>query len=363
MRRTLGFCKVEEEVKGLPASPEHPLRQGYTRLESGDLRGAQEAFNLHLLQKRGSAAEDSLAYLGLGRSYRREEKPAHAVVALGRSLQLREDPRVRIEYAQALFEIGLFERSLAAWKRLRRSKEVAPARWQFEVARCLDHLGRKDKAMEAYEEAISLDPDSLFASTAQSRVTELVPAILDPISQADQEVVAAERAKGLSLLARATLDLGDQKEAERLFKEVFESGSGSADALVAFGRFRAEAGDGAGAEAAYRKALEADPQYGAANLELARMVLSAPEGLQEGFRLLMKARDAGGEEGYRAAARMVRLYREVGQAEDARFLLEELEAAEEAPPDLRDWAREELGRGQGASLVPGHLAESTVGGG
>lgn len=349
MRRNSGFCQVEEGVEGLPGNPDHPLRQGFARLEGGNLRGAREAFELHLLQRQGSALEDSLANLGLGRTFRREEQPARAVVAFERALKLREDPRIRVEFAESLFEIELYERSLQAWRKLRRVKGMEPARLRYEEARCLDRLGRQEEAMEAYEEAISLDPSSLFAGSARSRVEELVPGILDPLANPGTPAPAGS-GRGLSLLAEAYLAMGNPEEAQKLFQEVTETGSGSPDAMVAYGRFRLDAGDLEGAEAAFRRALEVHPQHGPANLELARMVLASEDGLQEGFRLLMRARDAGGEEGFRATARMVKLYRTVGQQEDARFLLQELEAAEAAPIDLRDWARSELGRNQGASV-------------
>lgn len=358
MRRKSGFCKVEETVAGLPESADHPVTQGYALLEAGNLRGAEEAFRRYLKQASHSAprGETHLAWLGLGRTARRQERPARAVIAFERALALEEGPVARVELAEALFDLGLFERALATWTRLGRRSGVPQARRRYEMARCLDRLGRVEDAMAAYEEAISLDPDSLYAAPARQRVEELVPSIVDPTRTPAGG--GAERAEGLARLAEAYLEEGDQAKASELFGKAFELGGGSPVVLVRYGQMQLQQGDSAAAEQSFRRAVETAPRDGAACLALAELVLARPEGLQEGFRLLMAAREAGSESAYRATKRMIEAYRDVNQEADARFLLEELAAATDAPPDLREWARRELQPDLGAA--PG---EPSLGGG
>jgi hypothetical protein len=123
------------------------------------------------------------------------------------------------------------------------------------------------------------------------------------------------------------------------------------------------AGDAVSAEEALRQSLSQDPENAGLAVRLADIVLERPEGLQEGFQLLMQARQVGGPEGYQATKRMVGLYRKVGQAEDARFLLEELATRSPgAPAELRSWAAAELAAGSGAAVPTGTPARAGQGG-
>lgn len=351
MRQKSGFCKVPETVAGVPERTDHPLRQAFERIGAGNLRGAQELFEQHL---RSGAPRDelALAHLGLGQVARRRELPAEAVVAFEKAIEMGAGEEAQVGLAEAYFELGLFEKSLEAWRKLARRSAVPRARRSFEVARNLDRLGRFEEAMAAYEESISADPDSLWAGPARGRVEELVPQILDPLAATPAAPVAS--GDGLSMLAEAVRRGGDADRAEDLARRAAELGAGDPAVPPPQVQQLLEAGDPVSAEEALRQALARAPDNAGYALKLADLVLERPEGLQEGFQLLMQARQVGGSEGYLATRRMVELYRKVGQAEDARFLLEELATRSPgAPADLRDWAAAELAAGAGAAAPAG----------
>lgn len=348
MRQKSGFCKVPEAVAGVPERSDHPLRMAFERIGAGNLRGAQEMFEQHL--RSGSPKdEQALAHLGMGQVARRREQPAEAVVSFERALELGAGAEARVGLAEAYFELGLFDRSLEAWQKLRRRSSVPRARRSYEVARNLDRLGRFEEAMAAYEESISAEPDSLWAGPARSRVEELVPKILDPLAATPSAPPAG--GTGLSLLAEAVRSSGDASRAAELSREAAERGVLDPGAPPPQVKDLLEAGDPISAEEALRQSLAQDPENAGYAVRLAEMVLERPEGLQEGFQLLMQARQTGGPDGYRATRRMIELYRKVGQAEDSRFLLEELATRSPgAPADLRDWAAAELAAGSGAAV-------------
>lgn len=323
---------------GIPEDPSHPVAEGYRWLQAGDERRAGEAFG-RALEGGPDRLQTFQAHAGLGIAARRSDDLARAVYHLERALQARSEGHIQLELAKSSFDLGLYQRSLVAWRKLGNDVTTKGQR-RYEVGRCLDHLGRYEEAMEAYEEALSADPRALYAARARTRLDELLPAVLDPNAVPPPDPSA--RSRGLASLARVHLEQGEVGVAEKIYQEIFAEDPDSPDGWAGVGYLRRDAGDLAGAEEAFRRVLARDPQRADAYLELARLVLTRPDGLRDGFTHLARARELGGHAGVEATREMVRLYRRVGQAEDAVYLLRELAGSSEAPPEAREWAQREL---------------------
>ncbi len=319
----------------LPEDPSHPLNQAFDRLASGDERGAEEALGRALAQA-SSKAEQRLARTGWARLEARRARPAWRAFHLEEALAIEATPEVQLELAQAYFELGAYARSLATWEKLGRA---APdqARRRYEIARCLDRLGRAGDAMEAYEEAISLDPEGTQVAGARARLDELVSDGMQ--GEAASGSAEAAPVDGLLALAEVYRHEGRADRAASILEEATRQGSGSAAAWVGVGNHRRAAGDATGARQAFEKALEIDPGSAAASLAMARLELEDPSRLQAGFELLSRARAAGGRDGSEATLELVRLYRSVGQEADARVLLGEV-IRSAGEPDLVQKAKE-----------------------
>ena len=70
------------------------------------------------------------------------------------------DAERRVERAQELFEQRKWHEAL---EELRAATNINPynAAWFFNIGLTLDELGRTDEAIEAYEQALLIDPDDV----------------------------------------------------------------------------------------------------------------------------------------------------------------------------------------------------------
>lgn len=320
-----------------PADPDHALYPVYRSLEVGDYAGMEGLLKPYVARLAGAPAGDKVARRDLAHGYwllataaRRQDLPARAVVWLEAAVAADPADGVRQELARALFDLGLFRRSLKLWEQVAPGKQAAAR--MFAIARCRDRLGLTDEAMEAYEESISLDPAGVDAAPARERLDQLAGQLgAVETGEARPESLAAA---GTAKLAAVYLEDGDLPRAKKAFDEALALDPQSREAWLGVGAMRLASGDARGATEAYSKAHELDPGDPATCLELGRLVARDPDRNREAFELFSRAREAGGDAGLRATGELVRLYRAAGQLEDARVLVRELEGDERTPASL-----------------------------
>ncbi len=75
------------------------------------------------------------------------------------------DAERRVERAQELFEQRKWQEAL---EELRAATSINPynSSWYFNIGLTLDEMNRLDEAIDAYNEALSIEPNDVRASTA-----------------------------------------------------------------------------------------------------------------------------------------------------------------------------------------------------
>jgi len=229
--------------------------------------------------------------------------------------------------------------------------------------------GEREAAREALRRAVALEPSDPRPLAKLARLEA------EPAARADLYRRAGERAarrldvhRARSLLARAAeLDASAAPAASRALgalgaleeglgrpaaaQAAFERAAGlapDADTLRGVARARRARGDASGAESAWRRAVELEPERADARVELADLYLEQ-ERADEALPLLEAARAA--EPDHRAARRrLARALRIAGHPDRAVSLL--VEAGEDAgPADLLELAAARRERGELASAA------------
>lgn len=346
-----GFCRAETPPEGL-SEASAGIQQAFQRLDQGDLEGARKT----LAEELKRDAKDPLLRYGLGLVFHRQGDWSKAAVQLEQSLLEKDAPKTRTLLGETYHRLGLYQRAIQTWDGLRTRDPELRSRRQFEMGRAYQALGRGDEALASYEEALNLDPESVHAATARKQIDALLPTVLQV---SVRNSTPTETVQGLGALAAAYRSEGLEDRALKAEEELQGLGSIPAGAAPAFPEARVEpSGAPRGAPASGWNALsqakslltqgsreaalealrahrKASPQDGEATLLLAKTLLEDPSNLREGFELLSEARQTPGPVGWEATLELIRLYREVGQAEDARFLEEQLRQVPDLPPQIR----------------------------
>lgn len=183
-----------------PGNPRGLNLLGRLLLRTGDVAGAAAAFrqaaegapdyadalaNLgHVLRETGQGAEaeqcflraiehdqeHGLANLSLGRMYFEQRQPARAVGYLQAGIQRELSHReAQHTLAMALWELGRFDESITAFRRLVAAGDEDPAVY-CGLARALAAMGEPDQALAAYEAALEFDPGHAEATAGLAEV-------------------------------------------------------------------------------------------------------------------------------------------------------------------------------------------------
>ncbi len=146
-------------------------------------------------------------------------------------------------------------------------------------ATALEHLRQYGPRALHAAAAAAADPDPLVRVAAagvlervdpRRRIAALVPLLDDPI-----RAVRIAAARALTSVPRSALDPRQAPRFEAALAELVDAEAASADlpgAHLNLGVLRSRAGDPAGAERAYRRALQLDPGFAAAALNLANLL-------------------------------------------------------------------------------------------
>ena len=268
----------------------------------------------------------------LGDLYLRLNKPAEAVDALNRSLEVSDtakpSPRTFVNLSQALRNLKRLDEALAATEQgLARVGEAFEIHDAKGVA--LAELGRREEAVAAFEDALALRPNDANSNfnlalnlLALNRVDEAYGKLKQSLT------LEPTFAKSLTLLTEMEMESGRLDAAEEFARQLYDAQPGMprAKQLLGLLYLRAgttaqEKGDVIKAEKHYRDTTEVDPEGPEAHVSLGVLLL-----LQQRFQEAITPLEA-----YRrlqpdrpqSSLYLGQVYASVGRVPEARRILQE----------------------------------------
>ena len=304
-RDTQGAAEVRIRLAALdPGDYEARAVGARSRVELGDKAGAVRDFK--------AMAADLLD----------NRRPKEALEALRQAAHIApDDAEIRAQLMQVYVAGGDFARA----------RECATTSDQFkDLAQRLEALGRGDEALTLWRDAARVDPGDV---ELRSRLARTFAARGDMASAA--EYLTAESANGdpdlLLVVTEIRARAGDTDEALRIATALLGDDPGRRDAIARIGCAIAPQVPGAGfalVEMAADSSVAIGDASGAAAM-LKEFVAHAPTHIPALLRLVEVSVDSGDEARMNAAqAQLADAYLATGQAEEARFIAEELVARE-----------------------------------
>ncbi len=239
--------------------------------------GMQEKALRHLGRAAELAPKDAAANLNFGTALSREGRVAEAVAAFRRAVELAPQlSGARYNLALELAKAG--DREGAA-REMRVATTLNPVAgiYQRDLARLEGALGRWDAAIEAYRACCGSEECHLDARTELALALENAGREDEALAEwrhlvEGAPLLATARHHLVALLARR----GEMAEAEKVAAAGTDADPANADFWHNLGAIRAMKNDPAGAVAAYRRALLADPARPATAQEAASALETPP---------------------------------------------------------------------------------------
>ena len=182
---------------------------------------------------------DAIGVYNAANAHARDGRLAEAAEGWAQALRLRPDLLPAQEnLAGALLELGRLEAAAAAYRRLMTLRPGVAAH-HVDLGQALRALGRLDEAIAEYAEALRLAPD-LAAARAHLGVTLRLQGRTADARQSLEQALAREPRSIVAALALAEChaDVGDFAGAERAFGRVLEIDPDSPEAWAAFPRLK-----------------------------------------------------------------------------------------------------------------------------
>jgi tetratricopeptide (TPR) repeat protein len=198
---------------------------------------------------------------------------------LGYLARLRRDPNdhsSRTGLGARYLELGQVD---VAFKHLQEAIRLAPdfPDAQYNLGAALLAQGKIEEAIAAYQKAIELDPNYAEAHNNLGVLLESSnPA--DAVTHYRRAIeIQPHLADAHANLASALAVVGRSQEAIAHYREALSSQPAQAEWRAKLGRALMQAGQRSEASVEYRRALSADPRLGAALVDLAWLLATAPE--------------------------------------------------------------------------------------
>ena len=271
-------------LAGALVAQEDILQRAIGLHQSGDIPAAIEAYQAYLAKRPGSA----LALSNLGAAYARVGRYQDAVVQYRRALKLQPaNPAVELNLALAFYKSGEFS---TAADTLEQAHRHAPGELQpiLLLADCRLAMGENRKVIELLDPEARRRPDDLAIAylLGTALVRDDQPARGQVII--DRILRHGEMPQTRLLLGTAKLNAGDFPAALADLAKAVELDPALPDVYAYYGQALLRTGDPAGATAAYRKAIAANPYNFMANLQLA-VLLREDEKIPEALECLRRA--------------------------------------------------------------------------
>jgi tetratricopeptide (TPR) repeat protein len=214
-----------------------------------------------------------------------DERLARAL-PFGGTLESPPSSRAYIHYGRELLDQGLEKQAVFAFEQAARGSPNASI--LYRVGNLLLKTGQRDKALDAYERALGLQPDLAEASndlgTLLAENGELPAAI---VRFRAALAAAPEYPDALNNLGYALLLTGREGEARELYERALKLQPDFPEALNNLGLILGRQGDLDRAEPCFRKALQARAGYGEAANNLAIVLVNRGR-TEEAIRLLQE---------------------------------------------------------------------------
>ena len=275
------------------------FNDGVVAYQAGDTESAKQKFNEAI------AKDDKLAapYAALAGLYLEEKNYEQAKAMAERTLELEPDNsravRVLYDVYHATGDEAKAAATLAKLKTVGGGTEAAIR--VFNEGADAARLGDLDSARKRFEEAVQIDPELAPAHAALARILLGQKHYQEAIAASDKALdLEPGRADVLKVKYEAYRGLGDDASALKLFQEMVASDPvGTAKALFERGVEMFNAGNTAGAKAAFEQAIQADPKHAKAHYMLGLCYVNAgnnpkaKEQLQRFLELAPDDPDAG----------------------------------------------------------------------
>ena len=267
-----------------PDATEEILKQAIGLHQGGNITGAIQAYEKYLARRPDSV----LALSNLGAAYARVGRYQDAIVQYRHALKLQPGyPSAELNLALAYYKTGQTETAAGMLEKVHRAapEELQPV---LLLADCRLGMGQNKKVIELLTPFAERRPDDL--AIAYLLGTALVRDDQPARGQVlvDRILRHGDSAETWLLMGTAKLNAGDFPAALGDLAKAVELNSNLPDVYAYYGQALLRTGDPAGATAAYRKALAANPYDFTANLQLA-VLLTEDEKIAEALTCLGRA--------------------------------------------------------------------------
>jgi len=268
---------------------------GNALLKAGQINEALEHFNKAVAITPNSA----VSHYNFGNTLLQAGQLDGAIVQFQKALALQADyPEARNNLGVAFEQSG---RPTEALEQYQAALALNPgySEAHYNVGNMFARQGRPDEAIAHYQKAVELKPDYVDARYSLATTLDMQGRLSEAAEQY-RAVIQLEPnyADAHGNLANVLAAQGRLEEAVREYQRTLELLPNSAQAHFKYGQALQAQHDDAGAKIEYEQALALEPKHGGANLSLAWLLATCPEGaLRDGKRAVELARQAEAQSG------------------------------------------------------------------
>jgi protein O-GlcNAc transferase len=247
---------LQQALESQPLAAELWCSLGAARRHSGDMAGAQAAYEKALLYK----PDFPEVLSNLGEWHIASGQPQAALEWLERALQCAPGfVQARINKTAALFELGRFAQARTLAEQIA-ADHPHSAEACLNLGNVLVHTGKTKQGIKLYQQALALQPDYAEAHFNLSSLLGSKEDQAKAIGYLQRRLrESGESLQNLSMLASAYQAAGRIEESEALCRRVLVRQPEHLSALITLGSCLSAAGDSSGAVQLYQQVLELDP--------------------------------------------------------------------------------------------------------